>query len=257
MLPTLSYADINEIIYNDNFFITDNSHFWLLSSNNRYYQHIRRQQALEDLVKKIIAHMKMYGGPTWTIKLEMFINAGKTGINNNSFSGSYTNHHNFNGSHKNHYNYNEKFTEHCNQSASTFSNKEERARKLLEVHKDASFQEIKTAYRKLQIKYHPDKNHHPEAIKIFQEIGTAFEFLEKILNKTGKETVKDKAIRILGILNELTKENYIQEIQGAFDYLTKEFKKINNPSTLEREQYEEVKGAYNYFARLYNWSYNK
>lgn len=46
---------------------------------------------------------------------------------------------------------------------------------LLEVSKSASKQEIKKAYRKLAVKYHPDKN--PEDQSKFQEITKAYEVL--------------------------------------------------------------------------------
>ncbi|XP_071961292.1 uncharacterized protein [Antedon mediterranea] len=49
--------------------------------------------------------------------------------------------------------------------------------KILEVDKKASQQEIKKAFRKLAIKYHPDKNKDPDAEKKFVEIAKAYEVL--------------------------------------------------------------------------------
>jgi DnaJ family protein C protein 7 len=50
--------------------------------------------------------------------------------------------------------------------------------KILEVGKDASEQEIKKAYRKMAIQYHPDKNRDGEAgDEKFKEVGEAYETL--------------------------------------------------------------------------------
>ncbi|PRP81678.1 molecular chaperone DnaJ [Planoprotostelium fungivorum] len=48
---------------------------------------------------------------------------------------------------------------------------------VLGVNKDATEQEIKTAYRKLALQYHPDKNKSPDAAARFQEIRTAYSIL--------------------------------------------------------------------------------
>jgi DnaJ-class molecular chaperone len=48
---------------------------------------------------------------------------------------------------------------------------------LLSVHRDATEDEIKRAYRKMAMEYHPDRNPSPDAEARFKEIAEAYEVL--------------------------------------------------------------------------------
>jgi len=66
---------------------------------------------------------------------------------------------------------------------------------VLGVAKGASDEEIKKAYRKLAMKYHPDKNKAPEAEEKFKEIGEAYDVLsdpkkKQIYDQCGEEGLK-------------------------------------------------------------------
>lgn len=72
--------------------------------------------------------------------------------------------------------------------------------KILEVSKQASDAEIKKAYRKKSLKFHPDKNPSPDAAEKFAEIGAAYEVLsdkEKraVYDRGGEDAVKQQEQR--------------------------------------------------------------
>ena len=73
---------------------------------------------------------------------------------------------------------------------------------ILEVDKDASEKEIKSAYRQLSKKYHPDKNSgSEEAHHKFIEVGEAYDVLsdpekKKIYDQFGADAVKLSLIHI-------------------------------------------------------------
>ena len=69
---------------------------------------------------------------------------------------------------------------------------------ILGVNKDASTSQIKKAYRKLAVKYHPDKNPDNEDAMIkFHDINEAYEVLQDdekrgIYDKHGEEGLKNQ-----------------------------------------------------------------
>lgn len=67
--------------------------------------------------------------------------------------------------------------------------------KILGIVKGASDDDIKKAYRKLALKYHPDKNKEASAEEKFKEVAEAYEILsdpkkKEIFDKYGEEGLK-------------------------------------------------------------------
>ena len=60
--------------------------------------------------------------------------------------------------------------------------------------KDASEDEIKKAYRKMALKYHPDKNNEPGAEETFKEIAEAYEVLSDADKKAAFDRYGDEAL---------------------------------------------------------------
>ena len=72
--------------------------------------------------------------------------------------------------------------------------------KILNVARSASSADIKRAYRKLSLKYHPDKNSSPDAAEKFAEIASAYDVLSdpdkrKLYNSGGEDAVKQQEQR--------------------------------------------------------------
>lgn len=72
--------------------------------------------------------------------------------------------------------------------------------KILSVSRTASQADIKRAYRKLSLKYHPDKNSSPDAAQKFAEIAQAYDVLSdpekrEAYNRGGEEAVQQQEQR--------------------------------------------------------------
>jgi len=85
---------------------------------------------------------------------------------------------------------------------------------VLGVSRNASSDEIKKAFRKLALKYHPDRNNSPEATEKFKEIGEAYEVLSdpekrRIYDQFGHEGLKGanfvdfSSIRLDDLMNSI------------------------------------------------------
>jgi DnaJ-class molecular chaperone len=74
---------------------------------------------------------------------------------------------------------------------------------ILEIKRTADQDEIKKAYRKLALKWHPDKNQSPEAVEKFKQIGEAYGILsdpekKAIYDQHGKEGLKHNNVNAGG-----------------------------------------------------------
>ena len=84
---------------------------------------------------------------------------------------------------------------------------------ILGINKNASQDEIKKAYRKLAIKYHPDKNPgDKEAEKKFKDVAEAY----SILSDTNKRAEYDKFGSVGNTHNNINPEDIFKDIFGAF-----------------------------------------
>jgi len=81
--------------------------------------------------------------------------------------------------------------------------------KILEVDKKASQEEIKSAYRRLVMLYHPDKNKLPEAEEMFKGIAEAY----SVLSDPGKRKQYDIDNEPRNVLPRKKQEKMCQTIR--------------------------------------------
>jgi len=80
--------------------------------------------------------------------------------------------------------------------------------KILGISRTASEDDIKKAYRKLALKYHPDKNKAPGAEERFKEVAEAYEVLSDkrkrdIFDQYGEEGLKVCRLIPLGVISDI------------------------------------------------------
>lgn len=88
--------------------------------------------------------------------------------------------------------------------------------KILEISSDATQEEIKRAYRKLSLKYHPDKNSDKSAVGKFNEISSAYEILGDI-EKRKKYDISRHNPFFQEINVDLTPEDIMGLFRGVFN----------------------------------------
>ena len=100
---------------------------------------------------------------------------------------------------------------------------------ILEVSVNATTAEIKTAYRKLARKYHPDINKSPEAIERFKEISTAYETLSNPIEREKYNILK-------GIFEPTQTKTSSEQAQAEYKNATK-----NTNTTHPQDKQDEKK----------------
>ncbi len=102
---------------------------------------------------------------------------------------------------------------------------------ILGVKRDASTDEIKKAYRRLAMKYHPDKNKSPDAEEKFKEISEAYGVLSDETKRAQYDRYGHEGIDNRYTQEDIFRSAHFEDIFGdlGFDFTkqktTKKFRK--------------------------------
>lgn len=94
---------------------------------------------------------------------------------------------------------------------------------ILGVPKDATEQQIKKAFHKLAMKYHPDKNKSPDAEVRFREIAEAYETLSDETRRREYDQYSDSSAFFTGEAQGRHKQGTHQPFSFNFDHIFKDF----------------------------------
>lgn len=96
--------------------------------------------------------------------------------------------------------------------------------KILGVSRSATDDDLKKAYRKLALKYHPDKNKSPDAEERFKEVAEAYEVLSdkkkrEVYDQCGEEGLQGGAQASSQVSMRRTIYKYFQSTLSNFGQL--------------------------------------